>query len=240
MKVPNKTNALIRFLKPFFPLNIRVKMRKAHQAIIFKKAVRSFNEKFDDIEKYPEVINDLIYGWGNLGWSSFQDYTHAIIKAAKENSGPVLECGSGLSTLLLGMIGDRRGFEVYTLEHHPEWGDHVRRHLAQLHIQCVKVCSAPLKPYAGFQWYDTQEVRTSPPFTLVICDGPPHYSERQGLLPVMNQHLADKALILLDDYVIPEEKAIATNWKKDFNLEVSECGTNDLYARIIYNKSQQS
>ena len=210
MKVPNKTNAFIRFLKPLLPLDFRVRLRKIHQKSVFQNAIKNFNEHYEDIENYPGIVNDLIYGWGNMGWSSFQDYTYAIIKAAKENSGPVLECGSGLSTLLLGIIGDRRGFEVWTLEHEPNWAEHVGKHLAQLNIKSVTVCSAPLKQYDGFRWYNTDEIKSSAPFSLVICDGPPHYSERQGLLPVMSNFLEDKALILLDDYVIPEEKAIAS------------------------------
>jgi hypothetical protein len=240
MKLPNKTNAFIRFLKPLLPENLRIKLRKFHQKGIFKKAIRDFRIHYTEIEKHPKIINNLIYGWGNMGWSSFQNYTYAIINAAKQTNGPVLECGSGLSTLLMGIIAEDKGFEVWSLEHHESWAAHVKKHLAKMNIDKVKVCYAPLKSYGDYQWYDPKDINPPKDFSLVICDGPPHDTKggRYGLLPLMHGQLADQAIILLDDYVRLEEKSIVIKWQNDFKLKVTECGDNDLYANIIYNKNQ--
>jgi hypothetical protein len=239
MKSPNKTNAFVKFIKPFVPEILRIRMRKFHQKSVFKKAIQDFRNHYHEIEKYPKIIDDLIYGWGNMGWSSFQDYTYAIISAAKQTNGPVLECGSGLSTLILGVIGKDKGFDVWTLEHHESWAKTVEGHLSNQGIKSVKICSAPLMSYDGYQWYDIASVKPSQDFSLVICDGPPHDTKggRYGLLPVMKEKLADKSVILLDDYIREEERSIVIKWQKDFKIQVTECGDNDIYARIIYQKN---
>lgn len=239
MELPNKTNGFIKFIKPIIPEIVRIKLRKIHQKRVFKKAIDDFRHNYIEIEKHPKIINDLIYGWGNMGWSSFQDYTYAIINAAKKSNGPILECGSGLSTLLLGIIAEDKGFDICTLEHHVSWANHVKKYLSQLNITRVKVCFAPLISYENFQWYDISGSDTFQDFSLVICDGPPHDTQggRYGLLPLMYQKLADKSTILLDDYIREEEKSIVKEWQRKFNLDVTECGQNDRYAHIIYNKN---
>jgi hypothetical protein len=239
LQLPNKTNAFIKFIKPLIPEAARIKMRKLHQKIVFKKAIVNFRDHYKEIEKHPEIINDLIYGWGNMGWSSYQNYTYAIINASRQTSGPVLECGSGLSTLILGIIAQERNFDVWTLEHHESWANHIKRHLTRQNINSVKVCFTPLKTYENFQWYDTDGILPEIDFSLVICDGPPHDTRggRYGLLPVMYKKLANRSIILLDDYMRKEEKLIVKKWENDFKLEVTECGNNDLYARIVFNKN---
>jgi len=238
MQLPNKTNALVRFLKPVFPVSLRVRMRQFHQKRIFKKAIAGFRQHYCEIEKYPAIIDNLIYGWGNMGWSSFQDYTYAIINAAKQTNGPVLECGSGLSTILMGIIAEERGFDIYTLEHHELWAGHVKSHLAKLGIRKVNLCCSPLKEYKGFQWYNIASFSMPANFSLVICDGPPHDTKggRYGLFPVMNKSFSDKTIILLDDYIREEEQSIVSKWEQEFDLDVTRCGDNDIYARIIVNK----
>lgn len=239
MGTPHKTNVLIKLIKPLVPEKIRTRLRKFHQRKVFKKAIQNFRDCYKEIDKHPQIINDLIYGWGNLGWSSFQDYTYAIINAAKFNNGPVLECGSGLSTLILGIIAEDKGFDVWTLEHHESWANHVKEKLSELNIKKVKVCHAPLKNYGNFHWYETAGIQPPENFSLVICDGPPHDTSggRFGLMPVMNKMLADNSVILLDDYLRNEEREIVNKWQNTFVLKVRECGKNDIYAHIIYNKN---
>jgi Methyltransferase domain len=239
MGVPNKTNLFIKFIKPLVPVELRNRLRKSHQKRVFTKAIQQFRVFYNEIEKHPKIIDNLIYGWGNMGWSSFQDYTYAIINAAKETKGPVLECGSGLSTIIMGIIADDKGYEIYTLEHHESWADHIRKSLSDLNIKSVRVYHLPLKDYGSFQWYETNPLSELENISLVICDGPPHDTKggRFGLFPLMNKSFADRALILLDDYSRQEEQSIVSQWQNDFRIDVSKNGNNDIYARIIFNKA---
>jgi len=102
------------------------------------------------------------------------------------------------------------------------------------------VCDTPLKDYGTFEWYDVSTTSIPRDISLVICDGPPHYTKggRYGLLPVLSKHLADGAIILLDDYSREHEKQIVKDWKIDFEIEVAVKGTNDLYAYIIYSQQK--
>ena len=52
-------------------------------------------------------------------------------------------------------------------------------------------------------------------FNLVIWDGPPERTtrgKRQGLLPVMDKHLAMNCVILLDDYDTEAADNVVDHW----------------------------
>ena len=60
---------------------------------------------------------------------------------------PVLECGTGGTTILC----DMQEIETYSLEQDKEWAADVLRF-----IRDVGVIDAPLKDYGGYYWYDVQ------------------------------------------------------------------------------------
>ncbi|MBL7873747.1 MAG: class I SAM-dependent methyltransferase [Cyclobacteriaceae bacterium] len=230
-----KSNAL-NFLKKIIPLSIRIVLRKAHQRFVFKRAIKSFRLNYHKMSAHPTLVDDLVYGWGNLGWSSFQDYSLAIIEMAQRNKGPVLECGSGLSTLLLGIIAQDKGYRVWSLEHHAGWKKKVEKYLKDQGVTCVTVSHAPLKEYESFAWYDVAAISLPSEFSLVVCDGPPHDTQggRYGLLPVLASHFAHKAIILLDDYARTDEQAIVARWQQKYALAVEAIGEHDQYAQIVF------
>lgn len=110
-----------------------------------------------------ETYNRLVDAWGNGKFVAGGGLHQAAVTLARRTEGPVLECGSGLTTLALAAAGA----EVYTLEHKPEWALHVtqaaKEHGLKVHVRCL-----PLKD----GWY--QAPRDWPAeFALVVCDGPP-------------------------------------------------------------------
>ena len=46
-------------------------------------------------------------------------------KVQSTTKGPMLECGSGVTTILMGILCGRRNVEVWSLEHFGEWRDRV-------------------------------------------------------------------------------------------------------------------
>lgn len=228
-------------LKKFFkyiPENIKSPIRIRHKKYVFNKALQAFKNHVDDIESHPKIIDDLIYGWGNEGWSAFRDYTLAIIKYARENQGSVLECGSGLSTIILGIIAEKKGFQVFTLEHIGKWANVVQMQLNSNNINSVTIAVNDLKDYGDYEWYDLNQNILNQKFELIICDGPPSRTKggRFGMLPTMINSLGENAIILMDDYNRIEEKRIVADWKKMFQFEVEEKGQNDLHAIITMSK----
>lgn len=164
------------------------------------------------------VLGDLVYGWGNAAWSANDDYLAACIHAASQADGPVLECGSGLTTLLVGAMAARQGRPYWALEHTPQWADRVRSELGKWGVEKVNLCIHPLKDYGEFSWYDPPWAEMPEKFALIICDGPPSETKggRYGLMPVLGDRIGPGTTILLDDVVRPEEREIAARWKAEY------------------------
>ena len=111
------------------------------------------------IASTSETLGDLILGW----------YLFACLSHAMTIEGPILECGSGLTTLLIGAVAQRRGIELWSLEHTQAWGDRVRRALERYRIDCVHLHTSALRDYGGFTWYDPPPDFLRNEYPLVIC-----------------------------------------------------------------------
>lgn len=180
------------------------------------------------------VVADLIYGWGNEGWSALDEYLAGCMAHALKANGPILECGSGLSTILVGAIAKRRGLSHWALEHTPEWAARVRRYIKRYKIDSVALCLHFLKDYGAFCWYDVPLGSMPERFSFVICDGPPGSTKggRYGLAPVMKERLEPGCVILLDDTSRQGEHAIAVRWGRELGARVDMLGTDKPYCKL--------
>jgi len=160
------------------------------------------------------VWRDLIDGWGH-GWSAEAEYLDALAAAASAEHGPILECGSGLTTLVLATIAQRTGSPIWTLEHDPDWLRVAERGLRRFGLD-ANVRLTPLRDYGDFDWYDVAPTDV-PTFGLVICDGPPNWTRggRYGLLPVLGERLAPGCTILLEDAGRPGERETLRRWQSE-------------------------
>ena len=168
------------------------------------------------------MLQSLSLGWGNDGYAANLDYLQEVAKNAATTAGPILECGSGLTTLLLGMLAGRRGVVVRSLEHSAEWRQRIAAVLTRNQIANVEVLSSPLRDYGDFSWYDPPLQRLPDNFRLVICDGPPGMTKggRYGLLPVFGPRLSEGTVIVLDDAERPGEVELVNRWKREVDLAV--------------------
>jgi len=180
------------------------------------------------------VLNELIYGWGNESWSAMDEYLAACIQNALVANGPILECGSGLSTLVVGAIAKQQGLEHWVLEHSPEWAAKVQRHLDRYGIDSARVCVAPLKNYGEFDWYNPPVASLPDSFGLVICDGPPYWNKggRFGLVPVLRSRLKAECVIVLDDAAREQERTIAKRWAIELGASCETLGTSKPYVKL--------
>src|SRR5881296_3729307 len=76
-----------------------------------------------------EALVRLREAWGNPSFAAKLEYLEEVARRGASVGGPILECGSGLTTLLLGLVAVRRGVDVWTLEHLPDWHDRVAQDL---------------------------------------------------------------------------------------------------------------
>ncbi len=180
------------------------------------------------------LLEQLIYGWGNEAWSAREEYLAACVGHVLTSGEPILECGSGLSTVLLGAVAKKQGRIHWALEHLPGWADRVQRCLVRFRIDSVTLCTVPLRDFDGYLWYDAPMESMPRRFGLVVCDGPPGGTRggRYGLIPVMRQRLAPGCVILLDDVVREDERVIAHRWSTELGAPLESLGTRKPYMQL--------
>ena len=173
-------------------------------------------------------LNDLITGWSNEGFAANLEYLEAVAEHSVKTKGAVLECGSGVTTILMGILCGKHNVAVWSLEHYDEWRQRVSGVLSDNDIASAKVCSAPLVEYGEFVWYDPPLAQMPEAFSLVICDGPPGSTKggRYGLLPVLGDRLKD-ATILLDDAGRPGEAEMIRRWENEARFKTEIRGNKE-------------
>jgi hypothetical protein len=215
-------------MKRLIPAGARSFLREQRRQYLFHRALRKFVHSPD-----PKWIPELINGWNNKEWCALEEYLEGCITAARSANGDILECGSGLSTLLLGAIAQHNNRRVWTLEHDDVWTEKVRGCLDRHRITSVQLLCVPLKDYGEYHWYSPPLSSMPMRFALAVCDGPPGTTKggRYGLMPVMGDRLAGST-ILLDDAGRAEEQEIAKRWSTERRAEYSMLGTKKPYIRM--------
>ena len=133
-----------------------------------------------------ETFAHLFKEWGNQ-WAASPELLAAIYLMAKETEGNILETGSGISTLVLGMTGKK----IYSLECDFAWYRKVRKLLDKFGLDNVNLVYAPIDPLTMFY-----SMPALPVFSLAICDGPTRDIGREGFykLPQIRN-----ATLIIDD-----------------------------------------
>ena len=169
-----------------------------------------------------DLLRRVFRVWGNEGWTADLEYLEEVARYAVSTPGPILECGSGATTLLLAALAAARGVEVWVLEHSPTWQAQVARALGGERAARLRLCATALRDFGEFDWYDAPAAQMPGDFRLVVCDGPPGTVRggRYGLLPILGSHLAPGAVILLDNADRPKEMAALERWQRDAGLSV--------------------
>ncbi len=223
------------FSKFVMPTSARQLIRTLHRAFIFHRAMKKFLTSVEHELPFDRgVISDLVFGWGNEAWSADSEYLISCLEHARQAPGPILECGSGLSTLLIGAVVQKTGNLLCSLEHQKIWGNRLAKQLKRYRITSVHLHVRPLKDYADFAWYQAPEVVTANKYTLVVCDGPPSATRggRYGLIPVMKARLAPGCVILLDDAGRTHEQLIANRWAIELCSRYETVNTANPYIRF--------
>jgi hypothetical protein len=170
-----------------------------------------------------DLLESLQRAWDNEGMAAQTSYLREVARHASETAGPILECGSGLTTLIIGLLAGRRGIESWTLEHFPDWHKRVSETLARQRISTVTNYLAPLRDYGDFSWYDARPERLPERFSLIVCDGPPGSTKggRYGVVPILKEKLARGTIILLDDAHREAEAEALRRWSELLELSIS-------------------
>jgi hypothetical protein len=167
-------------------------------------------------------IERLVRAWDNESWSATAPFLIGMLDWLPRTSGAIIECGSGLSTLVLAAALVRGDRTLLSLEHDRSWVELMRTRLPQRTRSFVTVALSPLKSYGGFDWYSLPTAQLPTRIGFVVCDGPPGLTRggRYGLAPVLKDRLAPGCIVLLDDTHRSDERAILHRWRAELNGEV--------------------
>jgi hypothetical protein len=203
---------LTDLVRPLVPQGIRHALRQQHRAHCLARAVRRLKTAPAKADLADHIVRDLLYGWNNP-WSVQEEVIRALWSNAWGSIGPILECGSGLSTLLLAVVAERRHVPFISLEHDATWHGHIVHTLGKHGLHHARVVLSPLVHHEDHDWYQVPD-HLPEGFGLVVCDGPPGdtFGGRYGLLPAMGSRIAHDCVILMDDAGRPGERGVLERW----------------------------
>ncbi len=156
------------------------------------------------------------------GWAASADFLLLVARCHRERRPlKLLECGSGVSTVVLAACCRREGAgHVLSLEHNPIYVENTRDELARYGLSdWATVVHAPLEPVelsgSTWTWYQTSHIPAEA-LDLVLIDGPPGHSRRLARYPagpLLLSKLACGGVSFLDDADRPDEREIVRRWR---------------------------
>lgn len=234
-------SSLVRSIKRALPRRLKAAAKEGLRELSFlrymNQAVRS-PSLLDD----TAFLTDISEAWGNTDYSADVSFLiEALGRMRTGRRGSVLECGSGISTILMGLsMPPSSGDEIWTLENDEWWLARVAHVTQRYQLRNVRLVHAPLQSYGGYTWY-APPLQRMPQFHLVICDGPTGTTPggRYGLLPVMAKHLADDAVVLLDDADTAIGRDVLARWHDEGQARVElRAGPAGVFAIVTVQKSR--
>jgi hypothetical protein len=178
------------------------------------------------------------------GWAASPDLLRIVCDDVWRNRPRlVVELGSGLSTLVIGLqlksLGRGR---LVSIEHDPAYAARVREAVRVAGLaELVEVRDCPLVPctVAGSEWRWYQiPVFDRRSIDLLLVDGPPAATgplARYPALPMLEPFLANGARLYLDDSIRPDEKEILRRWGSESQSLVFEsCMAEKGCERIVF------
>lgn len=212
-----------------FPKWLKRPVKAALLNYQLRDAIRRIRNVDDGKVPGRELLSQLIVGWNNEGYQANLEYLEAVAKFSSITRGPILECGTGATTIVLGLLSEGNQIEVWSLEHSPEWKIRIGQVLAHNKIKAVRICCSPLVDYGEFIWYEPPLEHMPKEFSLVICDGPPGSTKggRYGLLPVLGNRLPPGSTILVDDAGRPGETELIKRWQNEAAFDIQLMGSTE-------------
>lgn len=154
-------------------------------------------------------------------WTAAADFLELLVDELEaRRPAVILECGSGLSTLVLARACEMLGAgRVVSLEQEAACAEGTRKALAAYGLEArAEVLDAPLVEWRlggeSWPWYDLDRVECRG-IELLVVDGPPGRLRplaRYPALPLLASRLEKEWVLLLDDAARDEERAVVARW----------------------------
>jgi len=176
-----------------------------------------------DLHAWP-VLRALLDGRPYLPFSSgamrASGLVHLCNLIVHGKPGQVVECGAGVSTVVLArLLAGQGAGRLTALEHDAGWAERVGEMLVREEL--TGTARVVLAPLGAEGWYAAEGVAQLPEaIDLLIVDGPPAdrpelARARQPALAALEARLAPGALVALDDIGRPGEQEVLARWEAE-------------------------
>lgn len=136
-----------------------------------------------------------------VGGAANYSLLYLVLRIFRElDPGSVLDIGAGQTSILWSrLFGPDRPDRVLTIEHDPEWAEHVGGRMGH------EILVSPLKERREgermVKTYDWSAIRARGPFDVILCDGPPGVARwsRYGVISLVDETLPADFVIIMDD-----------------------------------------
>lgn len=179
----------------------------------------------------------LVRGWDNP-FAAEVELIVTMYHLAKQSKGPILETGTGLTTLVMALANPDA--EIHSLEHDPVWASATKYRLDYLGIKNVSIHFAPLKDYEDGKWYNAESLPAKN-YDLVLCDGPPRrISNRSLLYTMLYDQIRDSRVLVMDDADDDAAVAPIKSWSEGLGRSVDVMGQKRRFALSLKKESKDA
>lgn len=163
------------------------------------------------------------------GWAASPDFLLQVLRVIKARQPlTVVECGSGVSTLILAkLLSDRAGGHIVSLDQNEPFAQQTAGMLADRGLSdqvAVTIAATPIMQHRiggeSYGWYMLDGIDLPERIDLLLVDGPIVTNDnplaRYPALPLLHDRLSPSATILLDDANRAPEQAVLKRWHQEF------------------------
>jgi hypothetical protein len=102
-----------------------------------------------------EAVTELYAHWGDPLSRGAESYVRSALGEAFKVEGPIVQCGSSMLTLALGLLchnAERPDKQLWCLEHETHWANTVRSWLTQYRISSAHIITSRAHLFDGDVW----------------------------------------------------------------------------------------
>lgn len=160
----------------------------------------------------------LFAHWGDPLQPADERFLRSVLAEARAADGAILQCGSTLSTLILGSICDhdeQPKKQLWCLEADPHWANMMRSWLTEYQINSAHVIHSPARLFKNYVWYSLDPERLAAAYHLVICDG--NRASTRGAVATVHRiadRLAQRFVILIRNVSSSADLQALVDWSK--------------------------
>lgn len=161
----------------------------SHLRRITGTTLTELGPKFREGTETEEDYNE-IFKYGGNNYAADAGTLALVTGIARKCMGPIVETGSGLSSVLMGLATNEK---IYSLEHNEHFAAQTLSWCNEAGVSNVGICQAPMRDF----WYDVGAFELPNKFAFGFCDGPPRlYGTRMKFFEVFGDRCS---VILVDD-----------------------------------------